>query len=44
MWLDKKVNSKKSVVLLYKNHKLAEKEIREIAPFTTAMSNIKFLV
>jgi hypothetical protein len=38
-----KINSKKSISLLYTNDKLTKKEIREIAPFTTAMNNIKYL-
>jgi hypothetical protein len=38
-----KINSKKSVVLLYINNKWAEKEIKEITPFTVAMNNIKYL-
>jgi hypothetical protein len=36
-------NLKKSVALLYTYDKKAEKEIREITPFTTAMNSIKYL-
>jgi hypothetical protein len=38
-----KINSKKSGALLYTNNKWAEKEIREIIPFTIASNNIKCL-
>ena len=38
-----KINSKKSVALLYTNDKWAEKEIRESTPFTTASKNIMYL-
>jgi predicted transcriptional regulator YheO len=38
-----KINSKKSVAFLYTNDKWAEKEIREITPFTIATNNIKYL-
>jgi hypothetical protein len=38
-----KINSKKSVVLLYVNDKLAEKGIRETLPFTIATNNLKYL-
>ena len=38
-----KINSKKSVVLLYTGDKWAEKEIRESTPFTIATNNIKYL-
>jgi hypothetical protein len=38
-----KINSKKSVALIYTNNKLAEKEIRETTPFTIATNNIKYL-
>jgi hypothetical protein len=38
-----KINSKKSVALLYTNDKLVENEIRETTPFTLAMNNIKYL-
>ena len=34
-----KINSKKSVALLYINDKEAEREIRETAPFTIATNN-----
>ena len=36
-----KINSQKSVALLYTNGKWAEKEIREIIPSTIATNNIK---
>jgi hypothetical protein len=36
-----KINSKKSVALLYTNDKQAEKEIMETTPFTIATNNIK---
>jgi hypothetical protein len=38
-----KINSKKSVVLLYTNDKWVEKEIRQTIPFIRAMNNIKYL-
>ena len=38
-----KINSKKSVALLYTDDKWAEKEIRETSPFTIATNNIKYL-
>ena len=38
-----KINSKKSVALLYTNDTLVEKEIRETSPFTIATNNIKYL-
>ena len=34
-----KINSKKSVALLYTDDKWAEKEIRETSPFTIASNN-----
>jgi hypothetical protein len=38
-----KINSKKSVTLLYINNKQAEKEIRDTTPFKIAINNIKYL-
>ena len=38
-----KINSKKSVALLYTNDKEAEKEIIETSSFTIATNNIKYL-
>ncbi|KAK7796718.1 hypothetical protein U0070_023578 [Myodes glareolus] len=38
-----KINSKKSVALLYTNDKEAEREIRETSPFTIATNSIKYL-
>jgi hypothetical protein len=38
-----KINSNKSVALLYINDKLAEKENREILPFTIPTNSIKYL-
>ena len=38
-----KINSNKSVALLYTNDKEAENEIRETSPFTIAINNIKYL-
>jgi hypothetical protein len=38
-----KVNSNKSVAFLYSKDKWAEKEIREMTPFTILTSNIKYL-
>ena len=40
-WLDIKLTQ--SVALLYKNYKQAQKEIREMAPFTIIINNIKYL-
>ena len=37
-----KINSNKSVAVLYSKDKQAEKEIRESIPFTTVISNIKY--
>jgi hypothetical protein len=37
------INSNKSIAFLYTNNKQAEKEIREITPFTIATNNIKYL-
>ena len=37
------MNSKKSVALLYTKDKEAEREIREISPFTIATNRIKYL-
>jgi hypothetical protein len=42
MLLNRKL-TKKSVTLFYTNDKYAEKEIREITPFTIAINNIKYL-
>ena len=42
IWLDAR-STQQSVVLLYKNDKGAEKEIRETSPFTTATNNMKYL-
>jgi hypothetical protein len=39
-----KINSNKSVAILYTNDKQAEKEIRETISFTIATNNIKYLV
>ena len=39
-----KINSKKSVAFLYSKDKQADKEIREMTPFTIIMNNIKHLV
>jgi hypothetical protein len=39
-----KINSNKSVSVLYSNNKQAEKEIREMTPFTIVTNNIKYLV
>jgi hypothetical protein len=36
-----KINSNKSVAILYPNDKWAEKKIREAIPFTIATNNIK---
>jgi hypothetical protein len=38
-----KINSNKSVAFLYTKDKQAEKEIREITPFTIVTNNIKYL-
>jgi hypothetical protein len=38
-----KINSNKSVALLYSKDKQAEKEIRETTPFTIVTNNIKYL-
>ena len=38
-----KINSKKSVAFLYSEDKEAEKEIREITPFTLIANNLKYL-
>ena len=38
-----KINSSKSVTFLYSKDKQAEKEIREMTPFTIATNNIKYL-
>jgi hypothetical protein len=38
-----KINSNKSLAFLYSKDKQAEKEIREITPFTTVTNNIKYL-
>ncbi|KAK7831163.1 hypothetical protein U0070_020383 [Myodes glareolus] len=38
-----KINSKKSVALLYTKDKEAEREIRETSPFTIATNSIKYL-
>jgi hypothetical protein len=38
-----KINSNKSVSLLYTNHKQDEKEMRAITPFTTTTNIIKYL-
>jgi hypothetical protein len=38
-----KLNSKKSVAFLYSKEKRAEKEIREMTPFTIVTNNIKYL-
>jgi len=39
-----KINSNKSVALLYSKDKQVEKEIREMTPFTIGPNNIKYLV
>jgi len=39
-----KINSNKSVVLLYSKNKQAEKESREMTPFRVVTNNIKYLV
>ena len=38
-----KINTKKSVALLYTGDKSNEKEIRETLPFTISTSNLKYL-
>ena len=38
-----KINSNKSVAFLYSKDKWAEKEIREMTPFTIVTNNIKYL-
>ena len=38
-----KINSIKSIAFLYSKDKQAEKEVREISPFTIATNNIKYL-
>jgi hypothetical protein len=38
-----KINSNKSVAFLYSEDKQAEKEIREMTPFTIVTNNIKYL-
>ena len=38
-----KINSSKSVAFLYSKNKQAEKENREMKPFTIATNNIKYL-
>ena len=38
-----KINSNKSVAFLYSKDKQAEKENREITPFTIVTNNIKYL-
>ena len=38
-----KFNSSKSVAFLYSKDKQAEKEVREMTPFTIATNNIKYL-
>jgi hypothetical protein len=38
-----KINSKKSVDLIYANNKWAEKEIRKLTPFTIVTNNIYYL-
>ena len=38
-----KINSKKSMTVLYTKDKQAEKEIRETTPFTIVTNNIKYL-
>jgi hypothetical protein len=40
--LDKKINSNKLVAFLFSKDKQAEKEIREMTPFTIATNNIKY--
>ena len=38
-----KINSKKSVALLYPNNKDNEREVRETSPFMTVTNSIKYL-
>ena len=38
-----KINLKKSVALIYTEHKWADKEIRETSPLATATNSIKYL-
>ena len=38
-----KINSSKSVAFLYSKDKQAEKEVREMTPFTIATNSIKYL-
>ena len=38
-----KINSKKSVALLYTKNKDTEREIRETSPFTIVTNSIKYL-
>jgi hypothetical protein len=38
-----KINSKKSVAILYTKDKQDEKEIRETTPFTIVTNNVKYL-
>ena len=38
-----KINSSKSVAFLYSKNKEAEKEIREMTPFTIVTNDIKYL-
>jgi hypothetical protein len=38
-----KINSKKSMALLYRKDKQAEKEIRETTSFSIVTNNIKYL-
>ena len=38
-----KINTNKSVVFLYSKGKQAEKDIRELSPFTIVTNNIKYL-
>ena len=37
-----KINSKKSIVFLYSKDKQAEKEIREMTPFTIVINNLTY--
>ena len=37
------INSSKSIPFLYSKDKQAEKQVREITPFTIATNNIKYL-
>ena len=38
-----KINSEKSVALLYTDDKVTDKEIRKTSPFTIATNNLKYL-